>query len=115
MDEKESTLALANLVQCCFCLDLIALFECNVLLSCDVGSFRDTATVCNGFYTRLYYCTVSLDTAMGEAIVGDKIKQKLFCCWPSFLAPQDMGYEHVFRIVIMEFSDSYNFDAINIK
>jgi len=59
--------------------------------------------------------TVSLDTAMGEAIVGDKIKQKLFCCWPSFLAPQDMGYEHVFRIVIMEFSDIYNFDAVNIK
>ncbi|KIM10777.1 MAG: hypothetical protein KU37_08580 [Sulfuricurvum sp. PC08-66] len=59
--------------------------------------------------------TVSLDTAMGEAIVSDKIKQKLFCCWPSFLAPSDMGYEHVYRIVIMEFSDSYNFDTTNIK
>jgi len=59
--------------------------------------------------------TVSLDTAMGEAIIGNKIKQKLFCCWPSFLTSQDMGYEHVFRIVIMEFSDIYNFDAVNIK
>lgn len=59
--------------------------------------------------------TVSLDTAMGEGILKDKIKQKLFCCWPSFLAPSDMGYENVYRIVIMEFSDIYNFDATNIK
>lgn len=59
--------------------------------------------------------TVSLDTAMGENILKDKIKQKLFCCWPSFFSPSDMGYENVFRIVIMEFSDVYNFDTTNIK
>lgn len=59
--------------------------------------------------------TVSLDTAMGEAILKDTIKQKLFCCWPDFLAPADMGYENVYRIVIMEFSDLYNFDSTNIK
>jgi uncharacterized radical SAM superfamily Fe-S cluster-containing enzyme len=59
--------------------------------------------------------SVSLDTALGESIVSDKIKSRLFCCWPSFLRPQDMGYEHVFRVVIMEFSDIYNFDATNIK
>jgi len=59
--------------------------------------------------------TVSLDTAMGENILQDKIKQKLFCCWPSFLTPEHMGYENVYRIVIMEFSDIYNFDATNIK
>ena len=59
--------------------------------------------------------TVSLDTAMGEAIVKDKIKSKLFCCWPDFLSPADMGYENVYRIVIMEFSDINNFDTTNIK
>ncbi len=59
--------------------------------------------------------TVSLDTAMGEGILKDKIKQKLFCCWPSFLTPEDMGYEHVYRLVIMEFSDMVNFDSSNIK
>ncbi len=58
---------------------------------------------------------VSLDTAFGEAIIKDKIKNRLFCCWPSFLSPKDMGYENVFRVVIMEFSDIYNFDATNIK
>ena len=59
--------------------------------------------------------TVSLDTAMGEGILKDKIKQKLFCCWPSFLTPADMGYENVYRLVIMEFSDMVNFDSSNIK
>jgi len=59
--------------------------------------------------------TVSLDTALGEGILKEKIKQKLFCCWPSFLSPKDMGYENVYRIVIMEFSDIVNFDATNIK
>jgi len=59
--------------------------------------------------------TVSLDTAMGESILQDKIKSKLFCCWPDFLTPTDMGYENVYRLVISEFSDIVNFDAINIK
>jgi len=59
--------------------------------------------------------TVSLDTAMGTGILKDKVKKKLFCCWPSFLTPEDMGYENVYRLVISEFSDMVNFDAINIK
>ena len=58
---------------------------------------------------------VSLDTAFWKNIVSDKIKRKLFCCWPDFLAPKDMTYDNVFRVVIMEFSDTYNFDATNIK
>lgn len=60
--------------------------------------------------------TVSLDTALTSSItLKDKVKQNLFCCWPDFLAPANMSYENVFRIVIMEFSDFYNFDATNIK
>ena len=59
--------------------------------------------------------TVSLDTAMSEGILKEKIKSKLFCCWPDFLTPTDMGYENVYRLVISEFSDIVNFDAINIK
>jgi len=59
--------------------------------------------------------TVSLDTAMGEGIIKENIKQKLFCCWPEFLTPVDMGYENVYRLVISEFSDIVNFDTDNIK
>lgn len=60
--------------------------------------------------------TVSLDTAFGENIINkDSIKRKLFCCWPEFFAPESMSYENIFRIVIMEFTDMYNFDSANIK
>lgn len=60
--------------------------------------------------------TISLDTAFWENIVNkDSIKRKLFCCWPEFFAPESMIYENVFRIVIMEFTDMYNFDSANIK
>lgn len=60
--------------------------------------------------------TVSLDTAFGENIINkNSVKRKLFCCWPEFFAPESMIYENVFRIVIMEFTDMYNFDSANIK
>ncbi len=60
--------------------------------------------------------TVTLDTALGENIINkDSVKRKLFCCWPEFIAPESMLYENVFRIVIMEFTDMYNFDSSNIK
>jgi len=52
---------------------------------------------------------------MWENILKDRIKRKLFCCWPDFIAPESMNYKNVFRIVIMEFSDMYNFDSTNIK
>lgn len=60
--------------------------------------------------------TVTLDTALGEGIINkESVKRKLFCCWPEFITPESMTYEHVFRIVIMEFTDMYNFDSTNIK
>ncbi len=60
--------------------------------------------------------TVTLDTALGENIINkESVKRKLFCCWPEFIAPEEMLYENVFRIVIMEFTDMYNFDSSNIK
>lgn len=60
--------------------------------------------------------TVTLDTALGENIINkDSVKRKLFCCWPEFIAPESMAYENIFRIVIMEFTDMYNFDSANIK
>jgi uncharacterized radical SAM superfamily Fe-S cluster-containing enzyme len=66
-------------------------------------------------FVKTVVSTVGLETALGEAIVADAVKRKLFCCWPSFLSPERMGYEHVFRIVIMEFSDRYNFNTTDIK
>ena len=46
-------------------------------------------------------------SATGEAkktALGD-----LLCCLPRVEVPADLGYENVFRIVIVQFLDRYNF------
>ncbi len=40
--------------------------------------------------------------------------QTLLCCLPKIESPE-LGYDNVFRIVIMEFMDKYNFDLGSIK
>lgn len=40
--------------------------------------------------------------------------KSLMCCLPHISAP-DIGYENVFRIIIMQFLDAYNFDVRAVK
>lgn len=39
----------------------------------------------------------------------------LLCCLPNVQAPQDIGYQHVFRVLIMAFIDATNFDVRAMK
>ena len=46
-------------------------------------------------------------SATGEAtktVLGD-----LLCCLPQVEVPEELGYERVFRVVIVQFLDRYNF------
>lgn len=47
-----------------------------------------------------------------EAVVPDL--HSLLCCLPQIDAP-DLGYDNLFRVVIMNFIDAYNFDVRSIK
>ena len=52
-------------------------------------------------------------SATGEAtrtVLGD-----LLCCLPSVEVPEDLGYDKVFRIVIVQFLDRYNFCIAAVK
>jgi hypothetical protein len=40
--------------------------------------------------------------------------QEMFCCLPMIKAPE-LGYENLFRIIIMQFLDAYNFDVRAVK
>jgi len=40
--------------------------------------------------------------------------KSLMCCLPNIEAPE-LGYENVFRIIIMQFLDPYNFDVRSVK
>ncbi len=39
----------------------------------------------------------------------------LMCCLPQLVAPEAIGYENLFRVVIMEFLDPHNFDVRSVK
>ncbi len=42
--------------------------------------------------------------------VGD-----LLCCLPKLEHPSELGYKNIFRVIIMEFLDRYNFDVRSVK
>lgn len=41
--------------------------------------------------------------------------KQLLCCLPLVQAPEALGYENVFRVLIMQFLDPYNFDVRSVK
>jgi uncharacterized radical SAM superfamily Fe-S cluster-containing enzyme len=55
---------------------------------------------------------LSLSTA--QADTSDKLAG-LLCCLPEAVVPQNLSYEHTFRVVISQFLDRYNFDLGTVK
>ncbi|MDB5469657.1 MAG: Radical domain protein [Caulobacter sp.] len=55
---------------------------------------------------------LSLSTA--QADTSDKLAS-LLCCLPQAAVPEDLAYEHTFRVVISQFLDRYNFDLGTVK
>lgn len=41
--------------------------------------------------------------------------RELLCCLPTVDAPESIGYENVFRVLIMQFIDAYSFDVRSVK
>jgi uncharacterized radical SAM superfamily Fe-S cluster-containing enzyme len=41
--------------------------------------------------------------------------RELLCCLPMTAAPEEMGYENLFRVIIMDFIDAYSFDVRSVK
>ena len=39
----------------------------------------------------------------------------LLCCLPRVAAPREIGYENVFRVIIMQFMDAWGFDVRSVK
>jgi uncharacterized radical SAM superfamily Fe-S cluster-containing enzyme len=39
----------------------------------------------------------------------------LLCCLPRLDAPSQLGYQNIFRILIMQFIDAYSFDVRSVK
>ena len=61
---------------------------------------------------RRVFDLLSLSTA--QADTSDKLAS-LLCCLPQVAAPQNLAYEHTFRVVISQFLDRFNFDLGTVK
>jgi hypothetical protein len=46
---------------------------------------------------------------------GAATLRELLCCLPSLQVPQGLGYENIFRVLIMEFIDHHAFDVRSVK
>jgi uncharacterized radical SAM superfamily Fe-S cluster-containing enzyme len=55
---------------------------------------------------------LSLSTAQGDT--SDKLAA-LLCCLPQAVVPDNLAYEHTFRVVISQFLDRFNFDLGTVK
>ena len=40
---------------------------------------------------------------------------QLLCCLPKIAAPPELSYENVFRVIILQFLDAWNFDVRAVK
>ncbi len=47
--------------------------------------------------------------------VGAARLRDLLCCLPRVAAPESIGYENVFRVLIVQFMDAYSFDVRSVK
>src|SRR5690606_36320347 len=41
--------------------------------------------------------------------------RNLLCCLPMAAVPSQIGYDNVFRVIVMQFLDAYNFDVRSVK
>jgi 7,8-dihydro-6-hydroxymethylpterin dimethyltransferase len=53
-------------------------------------------------------------TSHSPASSANSLKQ-LLCCLPMLPVPEGITYENVFRVMIVQFLDSYNFDVRSVK
>jgi uncharacterized radical SAM superfamily Fe-S cluster-containing enzyme len=53
-------------------------------------------------------------TSASPVSSASSLKQ-LLCCLPMVQAPDSIGYQSIFRIIIMQFLDAYNFDVRSVK
>jgi hypothetical protein len=59
-------------------------------------------------FLRLFSTAASPESAAGSL-------RDLLCCLPRIDAPGSLGYGNVFRVLIIEFLDAYNFDVRSVK
>ena len=64
--------------------------------------------------TELHGKMLELFSTGNSVEVANENLKSIMCCLPEIDAP-DLGYDNLFRVIIMQFIDAYNFDVRSIK
>ena len=57
---------------------------------------------------------IALFSTGNSVEVAEENLKSIMCCLPNIDAPE-LGYDNLFRVIIMQFIDAYNFDVRAIK
>ena len=64
---------------------------------------------------RLHQHMIQLFSTGNSVETASKELQEIMCCLPKIQVPDSLGYDNLFRIIIMRFIDAYDFDVRAIK
>src|SRR5690606_39292856 len=65
--------------------------------------------------TGVQTCALTIFFSTGNSVeVAEENLKSIMCCLPNIEAP-NLGYDNLFRVIIMQFIDAYNFDVRAIK
>lgn len=88
---------------------LTGMIDPQVLI--DAGSNTITYERDTGLQARLFE---ALSTGHGPTSGAASLRE-LLCCLPRADAPGEIGYENLFRVILMRFMDAHDFDLRSIK
>lgn len=67
-------------------------------------------------YTMFANCGCEPGPAEPASALGGKLSLKqLLCCLPTVPLPESVGYDNLFRVIVMQFLDAHNFDVRSVK
>jgi len=88
---------------------LTQLFDPSTLLELQGNSFVNERD------PRLHQLVVDLFSTSHSPDSSARTLRQLLCCLPELAVPSELTYDKVFRILIVQFLDPYNFDVRSVK
>jgi hypothetical protein len=64
---------------------------------------------------RLRAAIIKMFSTAASPVSSEMSLRQLLCCLPQVSVPAGLGYENIFRIIIMQFLDAHNFDVRSVK
>jgi len=94
---------------------LTGLIDKSILLEAAKNTIileNDPELLQKGLFVSQLKNTFSLNVTSEQMV---NCLNDLLCCLPKVSIPENLSYENVFRIIIMQFLDAYNFDVRSVK